>query len=90
MIDLSRKPIANSPSVAPSSGGQAIVRIGGGKKAARGLGDMVERLVHPIAVALKLPCLDEKQELRPQSPCARRRAWLNEQGRKVGIGINKL
>lgn len=49
-----------------------------------GLGDWVERQLHPIAVALKLPCLDEKQEhLRPESPCAKRRDELNKIGEKV-------
>jgi hypothetical protein len=52
-----------------------------------GLGDMVERAAHPLAVALKLPCLDEKQQLRPESPCGRRRAKLNDLGKKIGIGI---
>lgn len=58
----------------------------GRSKTPLGLGDMVERLAHPIAVTLKLPCLDEKQELRAESPCARRREWLNKQGKKIGIG----
>ena len=42
-----------------------------------GLGDLVERLVKPIAIALKLPCLDEQNQLRPESPCAKRRDALN-------------
>lgn len=50
-----------------------------------GLGDRVEKLIHPIAVALKLPCLDDKQQLRPESPCGRRRARLNELGKKIGL-----
>jgi len=50
-----------------------------------GLGDRVERLVHPIAVALKLPCLDEKERLRPESPCGRRRDRLNKLGNKIGL-----
>jgi hypothetical protein len=51
-----------------------------------GLGDLVERAVKPIAVAMKLPCLDKEKRLRPDSPCARRRDRLNALGRKVGIG----
>jgi hypothetical protein len=51
-----------------------------------GFGDMVERLAHPIAVALKLPCLDEQQKLKAESPCGKRRAYLNRLGIKVGIG----
>ena len=90
MIDLTRKAIANSQAPIAKIATRVIMRIGGGEKPARGLGDMIERLVHPIAVALKLPCLDEKQELKPQSPCAKRRAWLNEQGKKVGIGKPKI
>ena len=43
----------------------------------RGLGDVVERLAKPIAVALKMPCLDAKRELKPESPCAKRRDKLN-------------
>jgi hypothetical protein len=47
---------------------------------------MVERLAHPIAVALKLPCLDDQQKLKAESPCGKRRAYLNRLGIKVGIG----
>lgn len=43
----------------------------------RGLGDVVEKLAHPIAVALKLPCLDQTGTLKPESPCAKRRDALN-------------
>ncbi len=53
--------------------------------ARRGLGDRVERFVKPIAVALGLPCLDAQQELRADSPCAKRRDRLNQLGEKVGI-----
>jgi len=51
-----------------------------------GLGDMVEVVAKPIAKALKMDCLDQNEQLRPASPCWRRRAWLNAQGKKVGIG----
>lgn len=51
-----------------------------------GLGDMVETVAKPIAKALKLDCLDQNEQLKPQSPCWKRRAWLNEQGKKIGIG----
>jgi len=44
----------------------------------RGLGDIVERLAKPIARALGLPCLDEHNRLRPDSPCAKRRNALNK------------
>jgi hypothetical protein len=50
-----------------------------------GLGDRVERLAKPIAKALRLPCLDEKSQLKPESPCAKRRDKLNELGRKLGL-----
>ena len=41
------------------------------------LGDKVERFAKPIAKALRLPCLDENDELLPESPCAKRRDRLN-------------
>ena len=44
---------------------------------ARGLGDVIEKLAHPIAVALKLPCLDSTGTLKPESPCAKRRDAMN-------------
>lgn len=44
----------------------------------RGLGDVVEKLAHPIAVALWLQCMDkETKALRPDSPCAKRRDAMN-------------
>lgn len=44
----------------------------------RGLGDVVERIAHPIAKALHLPCLDKKTDtLRPESTCAKRRDAMN-------------
>ena len=53
---------------------------------ALGLGDMVETVAKPIAKVLKMDCLDQNEQLKPQSPCWKRRAWLNEQGKKIGIG----
>jgi len=44
----------------------------------RGLGDIVESLAKPIAKALKFSCLDENQNLKPESPCAKRRDMLNK------------
>lgn len=41
------------------------------------LGDAVHAVAKPVAQALKLPCLDAKGELRPESPCGKRRAFLN-------------
>lgn len=41
------------------------------------LGDVVHAVALPVAVALKLPCIDENKKLRPDSPCAQRRAILN-------------
>jgi hypothetical protein len=43
----------------------------------RGLGDVVEGLVKPIAKALGLRCLDAEGKLRPESGCAKRRDALN-------------
>lgn len=42
-----------------------------------GLGDKLERLAKPIAKFLKLPCLDERGELKRESGCAKRRDGLN-------------
>jgi hypothetical protein len=41
------------------------------------LGDRVERLVKPIARALRLKCLDENGNLKPESGCAKRRDAMN-------------
>jgi hypothetical protein len=50
----------------------------------RRLGDLVERLAKPVAVALKLPCLQPDGALKPDSPCAKRRDALNQIGEKKG------
>lgn len=45
----------------------------------RGLGDLVEKVAHPIAKALGLPCLDQQtQQLKKGSPCWQRRNALNK------------
>jgi hypothetical protein len=44
----------------------------------KGLGDVIEGMAKPIAVALNLPCLDKDKKLRPESPCAKRRNFLNK------------
>ena len=79
---VTSEPSPTGPGLAPSRG------CGGcGSRPKRGLGDIVEAIVHPLAVALDLPCLDDsKQSLRPESPCAQRRDKLNQMGRKVGLG----
>lgn len=52
-----------------------------------GLGDLAEKAFHPIAVALRLPCLDkDTKQLKADSPCGKRRAQWNEFGKKIGIG----
>jgi len=51
----------------------------------RGLGDVIEVFAKPIAKALKLPCLDDQDRLKPESPCAKRRDALNAAGRKLGL-----
>jgi len=43
-----------------------------------GLGDVVEKLAKPVAVALRMKCLDRDQRLLPESPCAKKREVLNE------------
>ena len=40
-------------------------------------GNVVERMTKPIARALRLSCLDGKGELKPASPCGKRKAALN-------------
>jgi len=42
-----------------------------------GLGDRVEKILKPIAVALGSDCLDEHHNLKPDSGCAKRRDALN-------------
>ena len=42
-----------------------------------GVGDVIERLVKPVARALGLNCLDSSGQLKPDSPSARRRDALN-------------
>lgn len=44
----------------------------------RGLGDIISSVATPIAAALHLPCVDPTtKQLRPESPCAKRKAALN-------------
>lgn len=44
-----------------------------------GIGDRIEKLVHPVAVAINWPCLDEeKKGLKPESGCAKMRDGLNK------------
>ncbi len=42
-------------------------------------GDAVEAVAKPVALALKLPCYDEKKHLRADSGCAKRKAKLNRE-----------
>lgn len=59
--------------------GGNVVAITPPVKRVTGLGDIVHAVAAPIARALRLPCYDrERQQLRPESPCARRRKKLNE------------
>lgn len=51
-----------------------------------GLGDMMEKAFKPVAKWLKMPCLDEEEKLKPESPCAKRRDRANALGKKIGIG----
>lgn len=54
----------------------------------RGLGDMVAMVATPIARALRLPCIDPATgDLRPDSGCAKRKAWLNGQAGGDGPGV---
>jgi hypothetical protein len=45
------------------------------------LGDRVEKLVKPIARAVKSRCLDEHGNLKPESWCAKKRDALNRVGK---------
>lgn len=52
----------------------------------RGLGDAVAKVFTPVARTLRLPCIDPKtKELRAESGCAKRKAKLNELGKKIGL-----
>lgn len=43
------------------------------------LGDTIATVATPIARALKMDCIDpETNQLRPESPCAKRKQMLNE------------
>jgi len=42
-----------------------------------GLGDRVEKILKPIARAIKSDCLDEHDGLKPGSPCHKGREFLN-------------
>jgi hypothetical protein len=42
------------------------------------LGDVIEWAAKPTAKALHLSCLDENNNLQPQSRCGRWRDWLNQ------------
>ena len=53
----------------------------------RGLGDVIEGLIKPVAQVLGLSCLDSTGQLKPDSPCARRRDALN---RKTGLSYRNL
>lgn len=46
----------------------------------RGLGDLAERIVKPIARLLNMDCIDKEKanQLKPESPCAKRRNKMNE------------
>lgn len=43
-----------------------------------GLGSLIETLVKPLAKSLRLGCIDEQGNLRPESGCAKRRDTLNK------------
>jgi len=44
-----------------------------------GLGDVIAKVATSIARALNMPCVDpQTKQLRPESPCSKRRAMLNK------------
>lgn len=53
------------------------------KRERPGLGDLVEVAVKPVARALRLKCLDDAGQLRPESKCAQRRDKWNRWGRRA-------
>jgi hypothetical protein len=58
-------------------------RLHGPPCPSRGLGDVVESLVKPIARTLGMKCLDAHGKLRPESKCAQRKSALNRLVPKV-------
>ncbi len=61
------------------------------KRARMGLGDAVGAVATPIAAALGLPCVDSAtKQLRPDSPCARRKATMNHAGEKVSSFVSSI
>jgi hypothetical protein len=54
------------------------------------LGQIIEKAVKPIAIALGLDCLDAKKQLKPESDCARRAAQANKAARVVGDLVDKV
>lgn len=62
----------------PPRMGSATVPVARAGVTPAGLGDLVEKLVKPIARAIKSDCLDERDALKPGSPCAKRRDALNK------------
>lgn len=55
--------------------------VGGGSGSGWRLGDVVEALVKPVAVVLKMKCLGKDGRLKAGSPCAARRDALNRLGK---------
>lgn len=57
----------------------------------RGLGDIVSSIATPIAATLHLPCVDPAtKQLRPESPCAKRKADWNAATDKARDVLNGL
>jgi len=75
-------PADRQPGLTPSHFLKPI--SGRGNLPTRRLGDLVEALTKPIARVLRLKCLDENGQLRPESNCARRKARLNQISRVGG------
>lgn len=61
------------------------------KRERMGLGDAVGIIATPIAKVFNLDCIDPKTEdLRPESPCARRKRSLNQAGEKVTSFVSSI
>ena len=54
------------------------------------LGDRVERAVKPLARSLRLDCLDQNGNLKPESGCGKRKARLNAAHERLEDWLRKF
>lgn len=61
------------------------------KKKKRLLGDIMAKILRPIAKLFKMKCYDDKTgELKPTSPCAKRRDWINKKNAEFNANMEAL